>query len=240
MTNRRPKKAMVLAAGMGTRMRELTIDKPKPLIKVRGTPLIDFALDSLANAGVDTAIVNVHYLADQIEAYLASRRAPKILFSDERSQLLETGGGLKKAAPMLGSGPVFCTNTDAIIVNNADMSGCEKLVDVWDQAKMDALLLLVPTSAASGYDGSGDFDLSGDTIAWRSGRRASYVYTGLQIISPSLLSDTPEEPFSTRLLWEKAMTKGRLKGVVHEGNWLHVGDPEGLAKAELFFEEFRN
>ena len=237
MTKQRPDKAMVLAAGMGTRMRELTKDTPKPLIKVCGKPLIDYALDGLAKAGVETAIVNVHYFADQLETYLTGRRTPKILFSDERSQLLETGGGLKKAGPMLGNDPVFCTNTDAIIVDNADKSGCDKLVEAWDQTNMDALLLLVPTAVASGYDGFGDFDLLDDAIAWRRGKHAAYVFTGLQIISPTLFSNTPDGPFSTRLLWEKAMAKGRLKGVVHDGGWLHVGDPEGLAKAELFFKD---
>ncbi|MEZ5896318.1 MAG: nucleotidyltransferase family protein [Parvularculaceae bacterium] len=236
MTKHRPDKAMVLAAGMGTRMRELTKDTPKPLIKVCEKPLIDYALDGLVKAGVQTAIVNVHYLADKIESHLTARRTPRILFSDERSQLLETGGGLKKAGPMLGKEPVFCTNTDAIIVDNAEKSGFEKLVAEWDQAKMDALLLLVPTAVASGYDGSGDFDLSGDTLVWRRGKHAAYVFTGLQIISPTLFSDTPDGPFSTRLLWEKAMAKERLKGVVHDGGWLHVGDPEGLAEAERFFK----
>jgi MurNAc alpha-1-phosphate uridylyltransferase len=233
-----PSTAMVLAAGLGTRMRPLTDHLPKPLIKVAGKPLIDYTLDRFAAAGVRRAVVNVHYRADQMEAHLAARRAPEIVVSDERALLLETGGGLKKAAPHLGRAPVYCTNTDAILVDGAGEEPCAALARAWREDAMDALLLLAPIGLASGYDGAGDFDLkaNGD-IEWRSGAAAPYVYTGLQIIRPTLLDGAPEGPFSLRVLWDKARAKGRMKGVVHQGPWMHVGDPQGLALAEAFFDK---
>ena len=233
----RPHTAMVLAAGLGTRMRPLTDHLPKPLVKVAGKPLIDWTLDRLAAAGVRRAVVNVHYRADQMEAHLKTRAAPEIVISDERALLLETGGGLKKAAPHLGAAPVYCTNTDAILVNGAGGEPCAALADAWREDPMDALLLLAPIDLASGYDGAGDFDLlPGGDLDWRAGKSAPYVYTGLQIIRPSLLDGSPDGPFSLRILWDKARAKGRMKGVVHQGPWMHVGDPEGLALAEAFFD----
>lgn len=227
-----PKTAMVLAAGLGTRMRPLTDDRPKPLIEVAGKALIDYALDRFAAAGVKRAIVNVHYFAEKMEAHVAARTAPQVLISDERDLLLETGGGLKKAAPLLGEEPFFCTNTDAILLDDGG-EACANLADAFVAEKMDALLLLVPRELASGYDGAGDFDLSEDgRIAFRSGESAPYVFTGLQILSPRLLDGAPEGPFSTRLLWDKALKAGRLYGAVHKGFWMHVGDFEGLKAAE--------
>lgn len=227
-----PKTAMVLAAGLGKRMRPLTDDLPKPLVEVAGKPLIDYALDRFAAAGVKRAIVNVHYFADMMEAHVAARSAPEILISDERALLLETGGGLKKAAPLLGRDPFFCTNTDAILVDQ-EGEACARLAEAFDAETMDALLLLVRREAASGYEGAGDFELSADgRIAFRSGETAPYVFTGLQILSPSLLEDAPQVPFSTRLLWDKALKAGRLFGAVHSGFWMHVGDFEGLKAAE--------
>ena len=228
-----PHTAMVLAAGLGTRMRPLTADRPKPLIKVRGTPLIDYTLDRFARAGVRKAVVNVHYLADQLEAHLAARDAPQVVISDERALLLETGGGLKKAAAHLGRDPVFCTNTDAILDDEPEDEACATLADAFNPQSCDALLLLAPKTAASGYDGAGDFELAPDgRLDWRRGARAPFIFTGLQILNPALLDDAPEGKFSTRILWEKAMATGRMKGVVHRGRWMHVGDPEGLAEAE--------
>lgn len=236
-----PTTAMVLAAGLGTRMRPLTDHLPKPLIKVAGKPLIDFALDRFAEAGVTRAVVNVHYRADQMEAHLSSRQKPEIVISDERARLLETGGGLKKAAPHLGQSPVYCTNTDAILVDGDSGEACATLSAAWRDDEMDALLLLVPISLASGYDGAGDFELAaGGAIDWRAGASAPYVYTGLQIIRPSLLSGAPEGPFSLRVLWDIARNRGRLKGVVHRGPWMHVGDRAGLALAEAFFDNRSN
>lgn len=233
-----PRTAMVLAAGLGTRMRPLTDHLPKPLIKVAGKALIDHTLDRFADAGVRRAVVNVHYRADQMEAHLAHRRRPEIVISDERALLLETGGGLKKAEAHLGHDPIFCTNTDAILVDGAGEEPCAALAGAWREEAMDALLLLVPASLASGYDGAGDFDLMADgSLDWRRGASAPFVYTGLQIIRPSLLAGAPEGPFSLRLLWDKARAGGRMKGVVHQGPWMHVGDPQGLALAEAFFDK---
>lgn len=227
-----PKTAMVLAAGLGKRMRPLTDDRPKPLIEVAGKPLIDYALDRFAAAGVERAVVNVHYFADMMEAHLAARTAPEILVSDERDLLLETGGGLKKAAPLLGRAPFFCTNTDAILIDE-EGEACTRLAEAFDAEKMDALLLLVRREAASGYDGAGDFELAADgRLAFRAAETAPHVFTGLQILSPSLLEGAPEGPFSTRLLWDRALKAGRLFGILHRGLWMHVGDFEGLRAAE--------
>lgn len=228
-----PHTAMVLAAGLGTRMRPLTDDTPKPLIPVAGKALMDYALDRFADAGVTRAVVNVHYLAEQVEAHVAARSAPEIIISDERGLLLETGGGLKKARARLGDDPVFCTNTDAIMIDGDGPEACAALSEAWDSAGMDALLLLVPIARTSGYDGRGDFDRSDDgRIALRAGDTAPYVFTGLQILSPSLIDEGPDGAFSTRVLWDKASARGRLHGVVYGGDWLHVGDPQGLEHAE--------
>ncbi|MFN3959411.1 MAG: nucleotidyltransferase family protein [Parvularculaceae bacterium] len=236
-----PHTAMVLAAGLGTRMRPLTDHLPKPLIKVAGKPLIDWTLDRFAGAGVRRAVVNVHYRADQMEAHLAGRRSPQIVISDERALLLETGGGLKKAAAHLGTDPVYCSNTDAILVDGAGPEPCAALAAAWRDEAMDALLLLVPIGLASGYDGAGDFALKPNgTLDWRSGDHAPFVYTGLQIIRPALLGGAPEGPFSLRLLWDKASAGGRMRGVVHDGPWMHVGDSQGLALAEAFFDKRMN
>lgn len=227
---------MVLAAGLGKRMRPLTDTLPKPLIKVAGKPLIDWTLDRFAGAGVRRAIVNVHYRADQMEAHLRARRDLQIAISDERALLLETGGGLKKARAQLGERPVFCTNTDAILIDDGE-EPCAALSDAWRGDEMDALLLLAPLENASGYDGKGDFDLDGERPLWRTGARARYVFTGLQIIRPALLDGAPEGPFSMRLLWDKAMAADRMRAIVHSGPWMHVGDTQGLALAETFFDK---
>ncbi|MEM9706491.1 MAG: nucleotidyltransferase family protein [Pseudomonadota bacterium] len=237
---RTPHTAMVLAAGLGTRMRPLTDNLPKPLIAVDGKALIDHTLDRFAAAGVQRAVVNVHYLADKIEAHVKSREAPKISLSDERETLLETGGGLKKAAPLLGDDPVFCTNTDAILVDDPGAEACTALAEAFDAQKMDMLLLLTPISKTSGYDGKGDFNRQADgRLEFRDGESAQYVFTGLQIIKPSLAADGPEGPFSTKILWEKAISEGRLFGIVHQGFWMHVGDPAGLAAAEAYLKDAR-
>ncbi len=232
--NNGPDTAMVLAAGLGTRMRPLTDETPKPLINVAGKTLIDYALDRFAKAGVSRCVVNVHHLAEMVETHLKERVVPEILISDERSLLLETGGGLKKARPLLGEDPFFCTNTDAILIDAMGDEACAALARAWDAQHMDALLLLAPVGAASGYDGAGDFTRNEDgTIELRRATTAPYVFTGLQILSPSLLDYTPEGPFSTKALWDKAATHGRLKGIVHQGFWMHVGSPQGLKDAEM-------
>lgn len=224
---------MVLAAGLGTRMRPLTDDRPKPLIKVAGKALIDYALDRFADAGVERAVVNVHYRAAMIENHVAGRTRPEVRISDERDLLLETGGGLKKARALLGEGPVFSTNTDAILIDGDGPEPCGALADAWNPDAMDALLLLAPHARASGYDGAGDFHLEADgALRWRDAQTAPFIFTGLQIISTDLLDGAPDGPFSMRLLWDKAAKAGRMRGVVHGGAWMHVGDPDGLALAQ--------
>ena len=236
----RPNSAMVLAAGLGTRMRPHTDELPKPLIKVAGKTLIDHALDRFEKAGINDAVVNVHYRADQIEAHLSERQNPRITISDERACLLETGGGLKKALTYFNAAPVFCTNTDAIMVDQNGKEACTTLSDAWNEKTMDALLLLAPIAQTSGYEGKGDFDRAQDgQISFRAAESAPFVFTGLQIIAPSLIEEGPKGPFSTRILWDLAAQRGRLFGAVYDGYWMHVGDPDGLEKAARFLANER-
>ncbi|MEQ1931324.1 MAG: nucleotidyltransferase family protein [Parvularculaceae bacterium] len=224
---------MVLAAGLGKRMRLLSGDAPKPLVKVAGKALIDYALDRFADAGVERAVVNVHYRADDVAAHALRRKRPKISISDERGLLLETGGGLMKAAPLLGAGAVFCTNTDAILLDDPGGEACARLAAAFDPKTMDALLLLARKDRSSGLDSSGDFDFGDDgRIAFRAGAAADHFYTGLQIISLSLLEGAPAGPFSMRILWARAQEAKGLFGLEHRGFWMHVGDPDGFRSAE--------
>jgi MurNAc alpha-1-phosphate uridylyltransferase len=230
-----PDAAMVLAAGLGTRMRPLTDQLPKPLVPVAGRALIDYALDRFAAAGLARAVVNVHYRANQIETHVAGRARPRILISDERGELLETGGGVKKALPLLDAEAFYCTNTDAILIDDG-VEACRALADAWSE-DVDALLLLAPIGRASGYDGAGDFHLAPDgAVAFRAAAPAPFVFTGLQILRARLFRDAPEGAFSTRLVWTEAMKKGRMRGVAHAGQWMHVGDPEGLRAAEAILK----
>lgn len=223
-----PKTAMVLAAGLGTRMAPLTEDRPKALVEIAGRSLIDHALDRLEEAGVKRAVVNLHAHADRLEAHLAAREGKlEILFSDERERLLDTGGAIKKARPLLGEEPVLVINCDAFwrdgLVNTLSLLGHR-----WTPAEMDALLLIVHSYAALGYNGRGDFHMDGE------GRLAprpelvitSYVYGGLQILKPELVDNVAEDVFSLRRIWLDLAERERLFGVVHEGLWAHVGTPE--------------
>ena len=232
MTNM-PKTAMVLSAGLGTRMRPLTDKTAKPLIPVAGKPLIDYALDRFSAAGVERAVVNVHYFADLVEAHVTARKTPNIIISDERDLLLETGGGLKKARGHFTDEPIFCTNTDAILDDRGGEEACALLAAAWRPEAMDALLLLVPIENTMGYAGRGDFDRRDNgAISLRSGDSAPYVFTGLQILTPALIDKGPDGKFSTRILWDEAGKKGRLHGIVYDGFWMHVGDPQSLKEAE--------
>ncbi|ANU08179.1 nucleotidyltransferase family protein [Paraurantiacibacter namhicola] len=224
--------AMVMAAGMGKRMRPLTASQPKPMVRVAGKPLIDHALDRLADAGVTKAVVNVHYLADALEAHVLERKMPRVTISDERDQLLETGGGLVKAQHELPD-PFFCLNSDNIWLDGP-ASAFHDLSRAWDAEKMDALLLLVPHTGARNFDGKGDFhmDAMGRLIRRRSGRVAPYIYTGIQLVSKRLLRDAPEGPFSTNILWTRAMEEGRLFGVRFTGEWYEVGTPQAIRPTE--------
>ncbi len=226
--------AMVMAAGLGKRMLPLTADRPKPLVAVGGRALIDLMLDHLADAGVAKAVVNVHYLPDLVEAHLAQRSVPRVTFSDERENLLETGGGMVKAwgAQQLPD-PFFCVNSDNVWIDGPRNTLLD-LSDGWDPERMDALLLVVPCERAFEHRGKGDFHLEADGQLRRRGpdeNSAPYIFIGAQVVSHRLLRDAPTGPFSTMVLWERAIAEGRLFGVVHAGQWYDVGTPAAIAPA---------
>lgn len=224
--------AMVLAAGLGKRMRPLTASQPKPLVRVAGKPLIDHALDRLAEAGVARAVVNVHYLADALEAHVAARNAPQVTVSDERALLLETGGGMIKAMPHLPD-PFFALNADNVWLDGPNNAFAE-LSRRWDPAQMDALLLLVPHARAANFNGPGDFhmDPNGLLSRRRDGRIAPFIYTGIQLISHHLLRDAPQGAFSTNILWNRAIAEDRLYGLSFGGLWFEVGTPQAIRPTE--------
>lgn len=228
-----PTTAMVLAAGLGTRMRPLTDDRPKALVEVAGKPLIDHMLDRLADAGARTAVVNVHYFADRLEDHLRRRTRPRIVISDERAQLLETGGGLKKARALLGEAPIWVANIDSVWTEGSTPA-LAALAQAWDAQRMDACLLLAPLEWTLGFDGQGDFFLGNDGRLSHRGDRpaAPYAYIGVQIIKPQAVDDGPEGPFSLFGVWMRMIEQGRLYGVVLDGFWMHVGDPRALKAAE--------
>lgn len=224
--------AMVLAAGLGTRMRPLTADRPKPLVEVGGKALIDHALDRLVEAGVARAVVNVHYFADAVEAHLQDRTRPAISLSDERALLLETGGGMVRAQAQLPD-PFFCVNSDNVWLDGP-RSALHTLSDIWDAGRMDALLLLVSHSGARNFRGKGDFHMDGRgrLTRRRSGRIAPFIFTGIQLVAKRLLQGAPEGPFSTNLLWDRAIAEGRLYGAAFTGQWFEVGDPQAIPPTE--------
>jgi N-acetyl-alpha-D-muramate 1-phosphate uridylyltransferase len=228
-----PKSAMVLAAGLGQRMRPLTDTIPKPLVEVGGKALIDHVLDRIDEAGVETAIVNVHHHADQMEAHLKSRRAPKIVISDERAALLDTGGGVVKAMPLLGDAPFFHVNSDTLWVDGVK-SNLPRLAQVFDPDSMDALLLLALTTASVGYGGRGDFIMAADGRLTRRSERevVPFVYAGVAILSPIMFKYAPAGAFSLNLLFDRAIEAGRLYGLLLDGMWMHVGTPEAIKAAE--------
>jgi MurNAc alpha-1-phosphate uridylyltransferase len=230
-----PQVAMVMAAGLGKRMRPLTATRPKPLVEVAGKPLIDHALDRLESAGVAKAVVNVHYLADSLEAHLAKRKGGlEIAISDERDRLLETGGGLVRAMPQIDADPFIAVNSDNLWVEGP-VDSLHLLASHWDDSRMDALLLLVPLARAFCHVGSGDFHM--DAMGRLKRRRphgvAPFVYIGIQMLSKRLFEgEMPEGPFSLNLLWTRAMEQGRLYGTVHQGLWFDIGRPESIRRAE--------
>lgn len=224
--------AMILAAGMGKRMRPLTASQPKPLVRVAGKPLIDHALDRLEDAGVAKAVVNVHYLADALEAHIVVRAAPAVTISDEREELLETGGGMLKALPRLPD-PFFSLNSDNIWLDGPS-SAFHDLSNRWNPDEMDALLLVVPHARAVNFSGAGDFHMDplGRLRRRISGRIAPFIYTGIQLVSHRLMREAPEGAFSTNLLWNRAIEEGRLFGASFTGQWFEVGTPEAIAPTE--------
>ena len=234
-----PHTAMLMAAGLGKRMRPLTATRPKPLVEVGGKALLDHVLDRLRAAGVRKIVVNVHYLADAVEAHLQKNaHGLDVVISDERGLLLETGGGMVKARPLLDSDPFLAVNSDTLWVDGpADT--LKLLASHWDGKKMDALLLLVPLARAQNHRGRGDFhmDRSGRLRRRVRSHVAPFVYTGVQIVSKRLLEGAPEGPFSTNLLWDRAMEQGRCFGAVHQGLWFDVGTPQSIKATELTLED---
>ena len=228
-----PKSAFVLAAGLGTRMRPHNGAIPKPLVKVGGKSLIDYGLDRLAEAGVERAVVNVHYLADALERHLASREQPQIVISDERGALLGTGGGIAAALPKLGKAPFFLVNSDTLWLDGIKPNFA-RLAGAFAMADMDALLLLAPTAGSIGYDGSGDYAMLGDGRLRRRSERevVPFVYAGAAILSPDLFAGAPAGPFALTRLFDRAGGSGRLFGLRLEGQWMHVGTPEAVTAAE--------
>jgi MurNAc alpha-1-phosphate uridylyltransferase len=228
---------MVMAAGKGTRMMPLTATRPKPLIEVAGTTLLDHVLDQLREAGVGRIVVNVHYCADQIEAHLAAHATDlSVTISDERDLLRDTGGGLIKALPLIGADPFYCVNADNWWVDD----GGNALVDLaraWDPARMDVLMLVVPLARAGNTQGQGDFDMDADGRLSREGPRRprSFVWTGIQLLAKRIVADPPSQVFSTNLFWDRAIAAGRCFGLVHAGQWYDVGYPAaiGLTEAAL-------
>jgi MurNAc alpha-1-phosphate uridylyltransferase len=259
-----PTTAMVLAAGLGTRMRPLTDDRPKALVEVGGRALIDHMLDRLAEAGVTRAVVNVHAFADRLERHLQGRTHPAIVISDEREEVLETGGGLKRARPLVGEAPIFVANIDSVWIETGKPA-LAALAQAWDPARMDALLLLTRTGEALGFDGPGDFfptialdnpphfDGEAAQRAGGAARRAEdaaapltfrgdrptapFAYIGVHIAKPQIVDDEPEGPFSLTPVWRRLAARGRLYGLVLDGAWMHVGDPRARDAAEAKLAE---
>ena len=231
--------AMVLAAGYGERMRPLTDTMPKPLVPLAGRALLDHVLDRLAAAGVETAVVNVHYLPEQIETHVQARagRPPKTVISDERELLLDTGGGTTKALSHLGDGPFFVHNSDSAWSEGVTPA-LRNMLRLWDPERMDCLLLLAPLSTSVGYHARGDFDMTPDGRLSRRGERqvVPFAFAGVSLCTAALFEDAPEGPFSLNVLWDRALDKERLYGVRLDGRWMHVGTPEALKEAEASFE----
>lgn len=233
-----PKAAMLLSAGLGRRMRPLTATRPKPLIQVAGKPLIDYALDALQRGGVERAVINTHFLADQVEAHVKRLDLEMdVRLSDERAELLETGGGTKKALGLLDADPFIVTNSDNI-VRDGPCDTISLLAQRWDPDQMDALLLLSPLMRAHGYDGQGDFrmDRTGRLERRQGLRLAPFVYTGTQIVKRSVFEDTPDGKFSFNVIFDRLLERGRLYGFAHPGSWYHVGTPEAVPATEALLK----
>ena len=227
------KSAMVLAAGRGVRMRPLTLDRPKPLVTVAGKLLIDYAVDALKRAGVERVVVNTHHFPDQMAAWARNRSDQGIVLSDESDLLLDTGGGVVKALPLLGGGPFFVINSDSFW-RDGPQPALDRLASAFDAGRMDALLLLSSHNRAVGFEGPGDFHMDAHGRLKRRGEdpTAPFIFAGCHILDPALLANAPEGPFSMNFAWDRALANGRLHGLSHDGPWLHVGTPGAIALAE--------
>jgi N-acetyl-alpha-D-muramate 1-phosphate uridylyltransferase len=237
MRSWRPSIAFVLAAGLGLRMRPITATRPKPLVKLAGKPLIDHVLDQLAAAQVERAFVNVHYLADQMIAHLATRAQPRVEIVDEREALLETGGGVARVLDRLGHEPFFICNSDTASFGGTG-TNLQRMAAAWDGDRMDCLMLLAPAASAIGYDGAGDFQMTSDGMLRRRREKevAPFVYSGTLIAHPRLFANAPTGAFSLNVLWDRAIEAGRLFGIRQDGLWMHIGSPAALADAERRIE----
>lgn len=239
MNTAAPRTAMYLAAGLGERMRPLTNDRPKPLVPLAGRPLIDYALDQLQLAGVNRVVINLHYLGAMIRDHLRGRTRPEIIYSDETEKLLGAGGGVVKALPLLGEQAFFVHNCDSFW---QDPGGevLRGMMRFWDDARMDALLLIAPLGAAAGFDGPGDYYLAADGRPRRNREKSSgapFAYCGVQIAHPRLFADAPQGTFSTVELWDRAENAGRLFGFEHTGKWFHTGTPEAITATEQYLSQ---
>jgi len=234
----RPDKAMVLAAGLGLRMRPLTDRMPKPLVSVAGRTLLDHVLDKLGEAGVAEAVVNVHYLPDQIIEHVGGRKRPHVTISDERGQVLGTGGGVVKALPLLGSAPFFHVNADTLWIDGV-RPNLTRLAETFDPARMDILLLMAPTAGSIGYDGRGDYAMLPDGALRKRKEHqiVPFVYAGAAIISPSVFAGAPSGEFSLTKVFDAANEQERLFGLRLDGTWMHVGTPDAVGAAEEAFLE---
>jgi MurNAc alpha-1-phosphate uridylyltransferase len=232
----KPTRAMVLAAGLGLRMRPLTDRMPKPLVPVAGSPLLDHVLDKLADAGVTEAVVNVHYLPDQIIDHVAKRMRPRVIISDERDAVLGTGGGVVKALPLLGDAPFFHLNADTMWIDGV-RTNLARLAEAFDPARMDILLLMAPTASSIGYSGNGDYAMTPDGALRKrkENQVVPFVYAGVAIMSPSLFKDAPKGEFSLTRMFDRANEQERLYGVRLDGVWMHVGTPDAVRAAEHAF-----
>ena len=233
------KRAMVMAAGKGTRMRPLTDTRPKPLVSFAGRPLIDHVLDRLEEAGIEEAVVNVHHFANMLEEHLARRKGgPRIVISDERAELLDTGGGTKKALGLLGDDPIVTFNSDSVWVEGFG-SNLRNLIDGFDPERMDALLMIADAARTIGFVGRGDFTMDpfGALMRREGSSTAPHVFAGVQVIKPALVAEGPDGPFSTNLIWDRLIEKGTLFGQRMTGVWMHVGAPDDLAEAEAFLRD---
>jgi N-acetyl-alpha-D-muramate 1-phosphate uridylyltransferase len=231
-------RAMILAAGLGTRMAPLTAQRPKPLIKLVGKPLIDYAIDRLVQNGISFVVVNVHYMADMLIEHLAKRTDVKIHIIDERDAILDTGGAIAKALPLFEGEPFLTHNSDSLWVEGMG-SAIARMRGRWNPDTMDALMLVAPAATAIGYEGRGDFEMDPLGGLKRRGEMsvAPFVWTGVQIVHPRLFDGAPAGRFSINPLWDRAIEKGRLFGVRLDGVWIHVGTPEGLKEAEGFLRD---
>lgn len=232
---------MTLAAGFGKRMRPLTNDRPKPMVSLAGQPMIDHVLERLARAGIERTIVNLHYQADVLENYLAVRnQKPAISFSNERDQILDTGGGIKRALPLIGDQPFILHNSDSVWIEH-ETDNLAALLDHYIVDKMDALLLMAPINTSLGYDGPGDFFIEQQgRLRRRTDKETSpTVFTGVSVLHPRLFRDSPDGPFSINLLWDRAIREGRVYGIPFNGRWMHVGTPQALIEAEKVLQDAR-